>query len=145
MLAVFEGETQFERKKLQFLTYLVLEVEAVQHKVVEKKVSRYRSTQRDVVNKNPTKRKSLLHQLFPRIRSSISPQGESGINIFWKLSFGVGKRGSWKTQKAVRGQDWTDQNFPAGVQQALPLDLLFRGLDQPVNTLVPFIYPFNYK
>lgn len=64
MLAVFEGETQFERKKLQFLTYLVLEVEAVQHKVVEKKVSRYRSTQRDVVNKNPTKRKSLLHQLF---------------------------------------------------------------------------------
>lgn len=106
MLADFEVEMQFQRKELHFLTYLVMEAEAVQHKVVEKKVSRYRITQRKVVNKKPTKQKNILHQLFVQIRSSISPQGES---VFWKLSFCMGKRGSWgKTQKAVRGQGWTD-------------------------------------
>lgn len=51
MLAVFEVGIQFQRKELHFLTYLVLEVEAVQRKVVEKKVSHYRNTQREVVNK----------------------------------------------------------------------------------------------
>lgn len=101
-----EVEMQFQRKELHFLTYLVMEAEAVQHKVVEKKVSRYRITQRKVVNKKPTKQKNILHQLFAQIRSSISPQGES---VFWKFSFCVGKTGSWrKTQKAVRGQGWTD-------------------------------------
>lgn len=57
VLAVFELGIQFHRKEVHFLTYLVLEAEAVQHKVVEKKVSRCRSTQREVVNKNPTKKK----------------------------------------------------------------------------------------
>lgn len=60
VLAVFEVGIQFQRKEVHFLTYLVLEAEAVQHKVVEKKVSHYRSTKREVVNKNTSKQKNIL-------------------------------------------------------------------------------------
>lgn len=69
MLAVFEVGIQFQGKELHFLTYLVLGVEAVQRKVVEKKVSHYRSTQREVVNKKQPNKTifftNCLHRLDP--------------------------------------------------------------------------------
>lgn len=66
-MVVFEVGIQFQRKELHFLTYLLMGAEAVQHKVVEKKVSRYRSTQREVVNKKTIKQKIFFTNCLPRL------------------------------------------------------------------------------
>lgn len=70
MFAIFKWEYNFKSEELYFLTYLVMAAGAVQHKVVEKKVSHYRSTQREMVNKKQTIKKNnttILDQLFVNI------------------------------------------------------------------------------
>lgn len=69
MFAIFKLEYNFKSEEPDF-TYLVMAAGAVQHKVVEKKVSRYRSTQREMVNKKQTIKKNtttILDQLFVNI------------------------------------------------------------------------------
>lgn len=58
VFAIFKLEYNFKSEELYFLTYLVMAAGAVQHKVVEKKVSRYRSTQREMVNKRKQSKKT---------------------------------------------------------------------------------------